>query len=328
MNAPVRRLYAPGTADAVRASPEGMRKYVEIAVEEGGPWTGDLGCFLHWLHEVARVDLCLARLVEGHADAVRILREAGARPRDGLYGVWASRSARTGVLAEPAAQGHHLTGEVRFASGVGVVDRALVPGLRDGDDLLFDVPVDGVEADPATWQTAAMDASRSYTVHVAVTTKGAPLGPPGFYLDRPGFAVGGLGVAAVWVGGARSVVDLVAAGLREFDPDAHQSRRVGAMEQFVWQADAALRHAAAAVSRDQGRVDVAGEVGRARTAVVAACEHVVEEAGRVVGPGGLTRNGRLARTLADLTLYVRQHHVDRTLEALGRDALHSAEVAG
>jgi hypothetical protein len=72
---------------------------------------------------------------------------------------------------------------------------------------------------------------------------------------------------------------------------------------------------------------VAGEVGRARTCVVAACDAGMDEVGRIVGPGGLTRDARLARTLADLALYVRQHHLDAEAERAGSAAVAAARRA-
>ena len=125
-------------------------------------------------------------------------------------------------------------------------------------------------------------------------------------------------------GGARSVVDQVAAGLSRFTPTGHQLRRVGLMDQLSWQARAVLDHVAAVLDEDADR-PAHGLVAAARTTVVDACEHVVAEAGRVVGPGGLSTDERLARTLADLTVYVRQHHVDATLESRGRAVLEDGE---
>jgi hypothetical protein len=49
------------------------------------------------------------------------------------------------------------------------------------------------------------------------------------------------------------------------------------------------------------------------------------EAPVIVGPAGLSRNARLARLLQDLAIYVRQHHVDGVLTALGEQALKSHE---
>jgi alkylation response protein AidB-like acyl-CoA dehydrogenase len=289
------------------------------------PWDVPMTRLVAQLFDVGRVDLTLARLVEGHADAVRILGEAGCAAAPGLYGVWASRSAGTGLRAERGEEGWCLEGELRFASGVDVVDRALVTAsVEDGGHLLFDVAADRFRPDRSTWRTPAMDASRSFTVHADLVVADPPVGAEGFYLGRRGFALGGLGVAAVWAGGARAVVDQVAAGLRRFSPTAHQLRRVGLMDQQAWQARAVLDHVAAILDEDAHRPPHQ-LVAAARTTVVDACEQVVAEAGRVVGPGGLSTDERLARTLADLTVYVRQHHVDATLESRGRTALEDGE---
>jgi hypothetical protein len=311
-------------AHDIRASVDGMREAVR---EEAcrGSWTGSWRDLVARLTDVARVDLCLARLVEGHADAVRILDQAGVAPRPGVYAVWASRSAGTGLRARRAPRGWQLSGELRFASGVDVVDRALVPGWVDErTHLLFDVDAGVLEADRASWRTSAMDASRSFTVRADDLDVDPPLADENFYLERPGFAAGGIGPAAVWVGGTRSVVDLVARGLGRFTPTAHQLRRLGAAREAAWLADLAVTSVAADLDAGQDAEGVAS----ARTAAAVAGEQVVDEAGRIVGPGGLTGDERLARTLADLLVYVRQHHLDLTLEASGRTALEQPDVRG
>jgi hypothetical protein len=48
-----------------------------------------------------------------------------------------------------------------------------------------------------------------------------------------------------------------------------------------------------------------------------AVRDVVDRAPRIVGPGPLSRDAELARALADLALYVRQHHAERDHAALG-----------
>jgi alkylation response protein AidB-like acyl-CoA dehydrogenase len=99
------------------------------------------------------------------------------------------------------------------------------------------------------------------------------------------------------------------------------------MDQAAWQADTAVRQAASGAAGTEPH-RVAREVTAARTSAVEACERVVDEAGRVVGPGGLSTNPRLARTLADLLIYVRQHHLDATWEVQGRAVLETGTVAG
>ncbi|MEO5709028.1 MAG: hypothetical protein ABIQ59_04320, partial [Nocardioidaceae bacterium] len=298
--------------DELRGSLDGMRDVVRhLAEEHAAVWTAPFPDFAEALTALGRVDLCLARLVEGHADALRILQQAGEEAHPGVYAVWASRSAGTGVAALPSRPGWQLDGELRFASGIDVVDRALLPGWVDSDThLLFDLPVAGVEADRSTWRTSAMDAARSFTVGVHQRCDSSSVvGQANFYLDRPGFLVGGLGVAAVWAGGAQSLLDQVTAGLRRFVPTAHQLRRLGLVEQFVWTARTAVEVTARRLP-DLDAAGVARETTLARTAVVAACEQAGIETERIVGPGGLSGEARLARTLADLALFVRQHHVD------------------
>lgn len=317
---------ATGTADRIRSSPEAMAAALREAALERETWTGDLGEVTRRLHELARVDLCLGRLVEGHADAVRILDQADEKPAGGVYGVWASRSVGTGVRAVREGDRWRLQGQVRFASGIDLIDRTLLPGWVDDEThLLFDVPVSAVQPDRTTWRTSAMDASRSFTVEVDVVA-GEPVGPENFYLARPGFVLGGLQVAAVWAGGVASVIELVATGLRDFRPGAHQLRRLGAMEQAGWTAETALAHAVRRVAETS--IVPGADITAARSAVVAAGEQVLDEAGRIVGPGGLSSHARLARTLADLGIYLRQHHLDLTFEALGRETLQHREVLG
>jgi hypothetical protein len=123
------------------------------------------------------------------------------------------------------------------------------------------------------------------------------------------------------------VLEQVAQGLRRFRATAHQIRRLGVMEQAVWQAGLAVEATSARLPELDGD-DLARETAAARTAVVVACEQVLDEATHVVGPTGLSSNERLARTVADLTIYVRQHHLDLTLESHGRAALRDREATG
>jgi hypothetical protein len=286
-------------------------------------WADDWYGVVAALVKVGRVDLCLGRLVEGHADAMRILQQADAPRRDGVYGVWASRSAGTGLVAERGVGGSwRLSGEMRFASGVDLIDRVLVPGwLDDEHHLLFDVPAGGFTPRYDSWPTPAMDGARSFTCTCRDLDAGAAIGPRDFYLRRPGFLLGGLGPAAVWTGGAHLVADLVSTGLGRFAVTDHQQRRLGTLLQAVWSAEAALSRAVAAIE-DTTDADVAAtEVSHARTAVATGCDVVRTEAEVVVGPGGLSTNGRLVRALADLAIYVRQHHLDATLQGYGRTRL-------
>jgi hypothetical protein len=270
-------------------------------------------------------DLSLARLAEGHVDALAILAEAGRAPAPGaLYGVWASRSGGAAVRVERRGSARVLTGTMRFCSGARVLDRALVvtdPPVgapSDGRLLLdVDVTVAGVEPLADTWCTAAMaDADTLDVVFDDVPVTGDEVvGEPGWYVGRPGFALGGAGVAAVWWGGAAGVLDRVLRHLRPA-PDAHQLAHVGELHAVLAAADALLRQTASVIDADPAG-DHGLAVATVRAAVERAAREVVDRAPRIVGPVPLSRDADLARALADLAIYVRQHHAERDHAALG-----------
>ena len=60
----------------------------------------------------------------------------------------------------------------------------------------------------------------------------------------------------------------------------------------------------------------AGLAARVRAVVAETAEVVLSEVGHALGPGPLTQNAAHAARVADLTVYVRQHHADHDLVAL------------
>jgi len=257
-----------------------------------------------------RVDLPRARLAEGHVDALTVLREAGAEPVPGaLYGVWAARSGGTGAML---ADGR-LTGLVRFCSGAQRIDRALVVAAAPEGSRIVDVDLarPGVTPRPGAWQAAAMRASDTEDVEFDLAVS-ETIGAPGFYTARPGFWWGGAGVAAVWLGGARGIVDALHSELS--DPDAHQLAHLGALHASLAAADALLERTAAAIDADPTRShrDAAWTL---RAAVERTCRDVLDLVPRTAGVAVLSAG--LADRLADLGMYVRQHHGERDLAALG-----------
>jgi hypothetical protein len=274
-----------------------------------------------------RRDLALARLAEGHTDAVAILAEAHRAPQaDLLYGVWAARSGGIGAGLHRGPRGLVLAGSVRFCSGARSLDRALVvavPPDGPGELLLVDVALtDGcVRGRPETWQTAAMDAADTQDVDFddLPVDPSDIVGSPGWYAGRPGFAIGGAGVAAVWWGGAAGVLDRVIGHLPEV-PDAHQLAHLGELHALLEASDALLARAAAAVDAQPGG-DHRLTVATLRSAVERTVREVVDRAPRMVGPAPLSRDGGLAHAVADLQLYVRQHHGERDHAALGEQVV-------
>ena len=64
-----------------------------------------------------------------------------------------------------------------------------------------------------------------------------------------------------------------------------------------------------------------------RGAVARGVETVIEVVGHALGPGPLTGDEEHARRVADLTVYVRQHHAERDTARLGEAVLAGGCVA-
>ena len=271
------------------------------------------------LREIARGDLSEGRIAEAHTDAVAILAEAHKVPRaDALYGVWASDGPASLVRAERAGGGlWHLFGTKQYCSGAPFLDAALVTAHAGDSILLFDVPLAaGVRVEPSTWRTPALAEAATVPVAFDVTLpEDAAVGPPGWYLTRPGFWHGAIGPAACWAGGALSLIDAV----RSLDRQgSHARAQLGAMEALGWNLETILDQAAREM--DQDPADSAH--GAKRRALI--CRHLIERQavevmdrfGRASGPQLLAFDEFAARQYASLTVYIRQCHAEKDDEAI------------
>ncbi len=275
-------------------------------------------------HLAATEDVSVARLAEAHCDADAILAEGGhVRPADALAGVWASRYAGTGVTGRPSDGGWHLSGVLEFCSGASIVDIALIDvdvsgGVPNARRQLFavDVRQAGVTADLSRWRTPALAATATGQVNVDLdVTLDSAVGDPGFYLDRPGFWHGAIGVAACWAGAARGIYDGVISHVKADNP--HAAAHWGRAWTACWMLDAVIERAGRDLDERADTVDI-GYALILRDLVVSGCQQVMESAQRATGPGPMAFDGDHAQRLLDLRLYLEQHHHDVDLAEVGR----------
>jgi hypothetical protein len=276
------------------------------------------------LAAVAGHDLGLAKLYEGHADALAILAEAGAAVDggEGTWGMWAAEAPGARVVFERGAgDACMLSGTKAWCSGARQVDTALLTVWRaDGSGpFLARVALAqrGVSFDDSNWQAVGMRASQSIDVRFD-RVPARLVGGERFYLDRPGFWQGGIGIAACWHGGAAALGDalrrqVVAAGDKA---GWHRLLALGAVD-HVLSANAALLREAASWVDAHPRANARTWALRTRAAADAACETVLRHATHALGATPLCRDERFARLAADLPVFVRQCHGDRDLAALG-----------
>lgn len=153
------------------------------------------------------------------------------------------------------------------------------------------------------------------------------VGGPGWYFDRPGFAWGGIGVAACWLGGAVSLARQFSSALAQAaeasrEPDKIALAHLGETDRIITSVTQYLARTAARI--DAGELSGSGawsEALRVRGTVAAAVERIQSLAGQNLGPGPLAFDEAYGKRMADLSLYVRQHHAMRDDAQLGALAL-------
>lgn len=279
-----------------------------------------------FLSTLARVDLSVVRLAEGHADARAILAELGREDLCGegsLLGVWA---ADPGALrAEPVGDGWFLHGTKRWCSGSTGLDGALVTATAADGARLFLVPTSAASLTPqvGSWQPIGMAATRSETItfdRVLVPSSNA-VGDAGEYVGRPGFGHGGAGVAACWLGGALGVLD----GLqREAAEGRADAGALGSSAAMLSAAGHTLRSAACAI--DAAPLDLALSVhlaAQVRLAVAHAARTTIDQSIDALGASGLCQMPEHSGRVADLLVYLGQHRSAPAAEAFGQTLLAS-----
>ncbi len=321
-------MSAPDPLDEDQVTPRVGRRFFEVISSFGRlplPGHGDTWERFSILASLGEEDLSLARLGEGHADALAILRESGRgiRHPGSSYGVWAARTGTRGVMADPIPGGWRLTGSKPFCSGSGLLDRALVTAEAPDGYRLFDIATADavIDAIPDSWPAVGMadSASDTLTFGGPVISEDYAIGPPGFYTDRPGFWFGACGVAACWYGGARGLVAGVVESLTS-DPGELVLMEIGKAGSALQAMSDALRSVAEAIDLDPEDKD-----GRAharaltvRQIVRDSCEGVLGQTAAAGGARPLCHDRAQARRAADLYVYLAQHHVSTDAARLGR----------
>ncbi len=280
------------------------------------------------LAEVAAHDLSLAKLFEGHTDALAILAELKAAPAaDGTcWGTWCAEPPDARVSIDATSAGPLLRGTKAWCSGASEVTHALLSCWNaEGEPCLAEVALaqEGVTVTEEGWHAVGMAESGSVDVRFD-GARAMQVGAPHDYVRRPGFWQGGAGIAACWYGGALGIARMT----RELagKADGHRLAHLGAIDVALAGAAAVLREAAAWIDAHP-RGDAQVIALRARLAVEAAAGEVMRHAGRCVGAGPLCRNARFARAMADLPVYLRQSHAERDLAALGQGLLQAEASA-
>lgn len=303
---------------------------------------------LQVLWHVGRGNLAVGRLYEGHVNALQLIdwfatpaqkaryfaqAEAGA-----LFAVW-NTQAGEGVGFQKRENGWEMRGAKTFCSGAGSVTRPIVTGEReDGGWQMAVVPAENasLEIDRSWWQPLGMRASASFACDFGGTTLGEEdlLGAPGDYYLQPPFSGGAIRFCAVQLGGAASLFEQTRRFLVEVGRagDAFQQARVGQMAMKIESGWHWLRKAGETWDNLGDSPIEADEQAAAQMVALAAMMRLAtEEIGvevmalceKSVGARGLMRGQPFERITRDLTIYLKQPHLDEIPGRVGRYVLES-----
>ncbi|OAE03431.1 hypothetical protein A6A22_03180 [Arthrobacter sp. OY3WO11] len=339
---------------AVSASAGDVPALLELAREAGKRWPkpgeGSTGLLWELLATVAAIDVAAARIFEPHLDALAILAQAGHDPAraGGAWGVFAAEGPGMRLAAEGNGSGVLLSGAKPWCSLAQVLDHAVVTAhTDDGGRAAFAVNLRhaGVTCEEPEWVARGLQEIPSGTVRFD-RVPAELLQGTNWYFSRPGFAWGGMGVAACWLGGAVGIArdyrdSLRAGGLSGREPDQVGLASLGELDRTLTSALQYLAGTADGIDRrgqgstDQvpaeqlpaeqvssqrgnaGRVSPWSDALRVRGTCAAAVERVLSIVGSNRGPGPLAFDRTYAKRMADLALYVRQHHGMRDDAQLG-----------
>jgi hypothetical protein len=300
------------------------------------PLPGSGATLRRWqaLAAVAARDLSLAKLYEGHTDALAILAELGEPPDNGgnAWGTWAAEAPGGRMLIDTThGRSVVLSGAKCWCSGAADLDHGLLTAwFADGrGPQLVRVPMrqPGVTVHTAAWQAVGMAGSASVDLRF-VNAHGELVGGLGDYLSRPGFWQGGAGIAACWYGAAASLGAALHRSLTRAEPERRHAFQLAALGKvdLSLQATAAVLRDAARWIDEHPRGDASSVALRARLAAETCATRVLDEVGRALGSGAFCRDAHFARMAADLPVFIRQCHAERDFAALAERLLQHEEA--
>lgn len=274
---------------------------------------------------VAAFDLPLAKLYEGHTDALAILGEL--KPDQviapGTWCVWASEAPLAKVsITSTVLDSVRLSGAKSWCSGAATADYALLTAwdaeAQTPQLVLRPVRQHQIRVDASLWKAVGMATSQSLDVQFdgAVAHR---VGSVGAYLQCPGFWRGGVGVAACWWGGANGI------GQAFKQSKAAQTAEALSLFKLAGPGKVALAlQETAAVLRESATWIDAHPLADASAVALAAplsaeqcAKRGLDEVRKAMGASPFCRDEKFAQAAADLPVFIRQSHAERDFVSLG-----------
>ncbi len=303
---------------------------------------------LQVLWHVGRGNLAVGRLYEGHVNALQLIQWFGTPQQKSRYfaeadagqifAVWNTQT-NNGIHFDATENGVEMRGAKTFCSGAGNVTRPIVTGELAGRGWqMAIVPTEcaRMEIDRSWWQPMGMRASASFAVDFGGTQlkPGDLLGEASDYYRQPAFSGGAIRFCAVQLGGAAAIAEQTRRFLQDVGraEDAFQQARIGCMTMKVQSGWQWLQNAAQMWdSLGENPLDCDAATAAQMVAFAAMMRLATEEIGletmqlceQSVGARGLMKTKPFERMARDLTIYLKQPHLDEIPGRVGRFALET-----
>jgi alkylation response protein AidB-like acyl-CoA dehydrogenase len=293
---------------------------------------------LQTLWHIGYGNLAVGRLYEGHVNALQLVQWFGTPEqqerlftdaREGkIFAVW-NTQAGDGVRFERSEENWTMQGAKTFCSGAGHVLRPIVTGESDAGWQMAVVPMERVETciDDSWWQPLGMRASASFKTDFlgAVIDSDDLLGEAGDYYRQPYFSGGAIRFCAVQLGGAAALFDATRRFLKETGrtDDVFQQARIGRMATKVESGFGWLQRAGEVWDAQPDAKTMVAFAAMTRLATEEIGLDVMQMAEQSVGARGLLRPHPFERMVRDLTIYLKQPHLDEIPGRVGKYALES-----
>jgi hypothetical protein len=275
------------------------------------------------LYALGGASLPIARIYEGHVNAVRLVTDHGTLDQrsnfadrvmgGAIAGVWGADSERAVTIEDDA-----LNGVKAFASGLGDVGIAILTARTDdGLQMVLADVTDAARFDHQSWDVTAMVGSRSGRFDCDGLTLSSTMliGCPDAMYEEPAFHGGIWRILACYAGAMAAMAGLTHAMVerQRKNDDSLIRHRLGEIAMESQTALALARCSCLAIESGQSFASPIADVLFAREAIEQSALRQLARIERLAGTSLHQTGSQLGRIARNLRLYLRQAQLDGKL---------------
>jgi alkylation response protein AidB-like acyl-CoA dehydrogenase len=293
------------------------------------------------LRLLGSADLSVARLYEGHVNAVSLLARYGRRDQMQALSEHVAKGGLSAVWGADDAMGLHVVhGKSRFlqgrkilASGAGFVSAPVVTAVADGCQIMCILYLADQKVDLSAWTAQGMRSTATGAIELSGTVISSDnvIGMAGDFMRQPYFSGGAWRFCAAHAGATERLVDLFRNHLvaRSRGDDPYQLERLARCIASAKTARQWVEEAARRLSTDgPDSVNVVAFANLTRMVTERCALDVMEAVHRGVGLTSFVRPHPIERISRDLATYLRQPVPDLAMSDGAKSFLSSGLSVG